>query len=65
MKNKNIFVEVVAANSNQTIPLDVVEKLRSLGISIVSLPGVDDNAYPPQKKSFALLRHMYDKHVDK
>lgn len=28
------------------------------------LPGVDDNAYPPQKKSFMLLRYMHDYHIN-
>ena len=29
-----------------------------------SLLTVDDAAYPPQKKSFMMLRHMYDHHVN-
>lgn len=28
------------------------------------LPGVDDTAYPPQKKCFMLLRHMHDYHIN-
>ncbi|XP_039250786.2 chondroitin sulfate synthase 1-like [Styela clava] len=35
-----------------------------LDINVVTLPAVDDTAYPPQKKSFMLLRHMYDYHIN-
>lgn len=33
-------------------------------IPLVSLAGVDDS-YPPQKKSFMMLKYMYDNYVDK
>ncbi|CAF0940746.1 unnamed protein product [Brachionus calyciflorus] len=33
-------------------------------IPLVSLPGVDD-AYPPQKKSFMMLKFMHDNYLDK
>ena len=33
-------------------------------IPLVALPGVDDS-YPPQHKSFAMLRYMYDHYRDK
>uniref|UniRef100_A0ACB8E6A4 Chondroitin sulfate synthase 1 n=1 Tax=Sphaerodactylus townsendi TaxID=933632 RepID=A0ACB8E6A4_9SAUR len=36
----------------------------SLPIPIVSLPGVDDS-YPPQKKSFMMLKYMHDYYLDK
>ena len=36
----------------------------SFDIPLVSLPGVDD-AYPPQKKSFMMLKFMYDNYLDK
>ncbi|XP_026528851.1 chondroitin sulfate synthase 1 [Notechis scutatus] len=36
----------------------------SLPIPIVSLPGVDDS-YPPQKKSFMMLKYMHDHYLDK
>jgi len=32
-------------------------------IPLVALPGVDDS-YPPQRKSFAMLRYMYDYYRD-
>jgi len=30
-------------------------------IPLVALPGIDDS-YPPQRKSFAMLKYMYDHH---
>lgn len=36
----------------------------SLPIPIVPLPGVDDS-YPPQKKSFMMLKYMHDHYLDK
>ena len=33
-------------------------------IPLVALPGIDDS-YPPQRKSFAMLRYMYDHYRDK
>lgn len=33
-------------------------------IPLVSLPGVDDS-YPPQKKSFMMLKYMHDNYIDK
>ncbi|CAH1379735.1 unnamed protein product [Tenebrio molitor] len=32
-------------------------------VPLVALPGVDDT-YPPQKKSFMMLKHMYDHYID-
>nr|XP_002740525.1 PREDICTED: chondroitin sulfate synthase 1-like [Saccoglossus kowalevskii] len=34
------------------------------GLPLVSLPGVDDS-YPPQKKSFMMLKYMHDNFIDK
>lgn len=36
----------------------------SIPIPIVPLPGVDDS-YPPQKKSFMMLKYMHDHYLDK
>lgn len=33
-------------------------------VPVISLPGVDDS-YPPQKKSFMMIKHMHDKYLDK
>lgn len=35
-----------------------------LDLTVVTLPTVDDTAYPPQKKCFMLVRHMYDYHIN-
>ncbi|XP_069811936.1 chondroitin sulfate synthase 3-like, partial [Dendropsophus ebraccatus] len=32
-------------------------------LPVISLPGVDDS-YPPQKKSFMMIKHMHDHHLD-
>lgn len=34
------------------------------GVPVVALPGVDDS-YPPQKKSFMMLKYMHDHFLDK
>ncbi|CAG5115155.1 unnamed protein product, partial [Candidula unifasciata] len=34
------------------------------GVPVVALPGVDDH-YPPQKKSFMMLKYMHDHFLDK
>ncbi|KAK0057903.1 chondroitin sulfate synthase 1 [Biomphalaria pfeifferi] len=36
----------------------------SYGVPVVALTGVDDH-YPPQKKSFMMLKYMYDHFLDK
>lgn len=33
-------------------------------IFLFRLPGVNDNEYPPQKKSFMMLRYMHDYHIN-
>lgn len=35
----------------------------SKNIPLVALEGIDDS-YPPQKKSFAMLKYMHDNHID-
>ncbi|XP_029472946.1 chondroitin sulfate synthase 3, partial [Rhinatrema bivittatum] len=35
----------------------------ALPLPLVSLPGVDDS-YPPQKKSFMMLKYMHDRYLD-
>ena len=34
------------------------------GVEIIRLPGVADNVYPPQKKSFSMLKYMADHYID-
>lgn len=53
-----------------TIPGKVVffssagsEKLAPPGVPVISLPGVND-VYPPQKKSFMMLKYMHDYHLN-
>nr|XP_002130637.1 chondroitin sulfate synthase sqv-5 isoform X1 [Ciona intestinalis] len=43
---------------------DSLQVPAGLDFNIVTLRSVDDAAYPPQKKCFMMLRHMYDHHID-
>lgn len=38
--------------------------ISNYGVPVVALPGVDDS-YPPQKKSFMMLKYMHDHFLDK
>lgn len=62
----SVKVEVFADNVGE---LNMQKKIRtsqlSNGISVVQLPGVSDHFYPPQKKSFSMLKYMHDVYIDK
>ena len=49
-RNSNVDVEIFA-QSNTTV-----------GVPIVKMPGISDNIYPPQKKSFSMMRYVSDHH---
>ncbi|KAB0800270.1 hypothetical protein PPYR_06010 [Photinus pyralis] len=40
------------------------EESRSNELPLIPLSGIDDN-YPPQRKSFAMLKYMHDNYIDK
>lgn len=44
-------------------PEDVLNDINST-LSVVKLKNVDDNAYPPQKKSFMMLKYMHDHYLN-
>ena len=50
-------VEFFSSEGSETVPLPVP-------VPVVSLAGVDDS-YPPQKKSFMMLKYMHDHYLDK
>jgi hypothetical protein len=50
-------VDVIFIASDEE--MDTVE-----GIKVTSLPGVNDNMYPPQRKSFSIMRHFHDVELD-
>ena len=58
----DVYVEVIATN-NGTINQEQELMMAKLGVKITQLPNVNDHTYPPQKKSFSLLKHMYDTHL--
>lgn len=68
---KYLHSRVVAANRTwaQDVPGKVIffssEGTENLeGVNVVGLEGVDDS-YPPQKKSFMMLKYMHDKYRNK
>lgn len=50
-------VEFFSSQGSDMVPLPAP-------VPVVSLPGVDDS-YPPQKKSFMMLKYMHDHYLDK
>lgn len=50
-------VEFFSSHGSDSVPLP-------FQLPVVSLPGVDDS-YPPQKKSFMMLKYMHDHYLDK
>lgn len=50
-------VEFFSSQGSDSVPLP-------FPLPVVSLPGVDDS-YPPQKKSFMMLKYMHDHYLDK
>ncbi|TSK16125.1 Chondroitin sulfate synthase 3 [Bagarius yarrelli] len=51
------MVEFFSSQGSDSVPLP-------FSLPVVSLPGVDDS-YPPQKKSFMMLKYMHDHYLDK
>ena len=51
-------------HSNTRIEIFAADEGNVGGVNIVALPGVADNVYPPQRKSFSMLRHLADHHID-
>uniref|UniRef100_A0A8C5QA73 Fringe-like glycosyltransferase domain-containing protein n=1 Tax=Leptobrachium leishanense TaxID=445787 RepID=A0A8C5QA73_9ANUR len=50
-------VEFFSSEGSEEVPLPEP-------MPVISLPGVDDS-YPPQKKSFMMIKHMHDNYLDK
>lgn len=34
------------------------------GVDVVSMPGVKDKEYPPQRKSFRMMKYMHDSYIN-
>ena len=37
---------------------------RDLGLPIITLPGINDTQYPPQRKVYHMLKYMHDHYID-
>jgi len=60
-------IEVFASNSGTKEKRSNSNVIRTYfnEIKIIQLPGVNDKDYPPQKKSFSMIKFMYDVHINK
>ena len=70
IKDMNSQMKIEVFVSNNGIPdLNGVSRQEffhnGVRIGLVQLPGVSDNDYPPQKKSFSMIKYMHDMHIDK
>lgn len=52
--------------NNETVKIDIFATGRNVisGIDVIQLPGVSDNVYPPQRKSFSMLRYLHDHYTN-
>ena len=62
---KNIKIEVFANNNGFLNSDGQRQDFLSNGMRLIQLPGVSDNVYPPQKKSFSMMKFMHDMYIDK
>jgi len=65
-RHPKILVEVFANNNGTT---EKKKRYASTtlknGARIIQLPGVKDGDYPPQKKSFSMMKFMHDAYLHK
>ena len=51
---------------NETVKVEIfatgMEQIN--GVNVRQLPGVPDNVYPPQRKSFSMLRYLNDHYIN-
>ena len=61
-----VTVEVFANNNGSTHPEHGYrQSFLPNGVRVLQLPGVSDHVYPPQKKSFSMVKFMHDTYIDK
>ena len=61
-----VKVEVFANNNGNVDPdYGYHHTYLSNGVRVLQLPGVSDHVYPPQKKSFSMVKFMHDMYIDK
>ena len=51
---------------NETVKVEIFATGRDEinGVNVRQLPGVPDNVYPPQRKSFSMLRYLHDHYIN-
>lgn len=64
VKSGAVTVEVFAGNDGEPTEYGTKVKTLSNGVPVIQLPGVLDTAYPPQKKSFSMVKYMHDHHLN-
>lgn len=52
-KDSGVDVEIFAQSNYTGVPHHIVK-----------MPGISDNVYPPQKKSFSMMRYVHDHKVN-
>ena len=52
--------------NNETVKVEIFATGRTeiKGVNVRQLPGVPDNVYPPQRKSFSMLRYLHDHYIN-
>lgn len=65
-QHSNVHIEIFAnpkgENDKQSHDFTT---LLGKDVPLIQLPGVRDDAYPSQKKSFSMIKYMYDTHIDR
>ncbi|XP_076803814.1 chondroitin sulfate synthase 1-like isoform X1 [Clavelina lepadiformis] len=65
MKHRHVTVEVFAdTNGTKDERRRYVSSDLENDVRIIQLPGVSDNVYPPQKKSFSMLKFIHDAYIN-
>lgn len=57
-------LEIFTAYNDSALSASEKAFLLEQQINIITLPNVSDAMYPPQKKSFSMLKYIYDNHLD-
>lgn len=65
-KHSNVKIEIFASNDGSLDPSTGAKiQVLSNNVRVIELPGVLDRTYPPQKKSFSMIKYMHDHHLNR